>query len=118
MSIVATRKSGIFLAAAAAFALSPSVAAEARESFDGSWRVEAKAHAGKCSEQYTGFVRVAAGRVSGGFLGTSATGSVSKDGHLRLAIDAVRATGVLAGARGLGVWKSPTCSGSWIARRA
>ena len=68
----------------------------------GAGRVEAKAHAGKCSEQYAGFVRVAADRVSGGFLGTSATGSVSKDGHLRLAIDVGVKPGVLAGARGLG----------------
>ena len=116
MSIVATRESGIFLAAATASS-SPSFLRGSARVLDGSWRVEAKAHAGKCSEQYTGFVRVAAGRVSGGFLGTSATGSVSKDGHLRLAIDVVRATACYR-CEDLGVWKSPTCSGSWIARRA
>ena len=45
-------------------------------------------------------------------------GKVDDRGRLNLHIDVVRATGALTARTGLGRWKSPTCNGSWTARRA
>src|ERR1039457_4862447 len=48
----------------------------------------------------------------------AAGGNVDDKGRLNLHIDVVRASGALAAMTGLGRWKSPTCNGSWTARRA
>ena len=54
----------------------------------------------------------------GGIIGAPAHGSVYTQGNLRLTIDVVRVTGSLSEMRGAGVWKSPTCNGTWTANRA
>ena len=63
-------------------------------------------------------IRVTNGQISGSFFGATAGGNVDDRGRLNLHIDVVRATGDLAMLTGLGRWKSPTCNGSWTARRA
>jgi hypothetical protein len=111
-------QSGLLLAAVTVAALSLSSAGQARSSFDGRWRVEAVADPSKCSIRYTVAIRVANGQISGAFFGVIARGSVSSNGKLTFRIDVVRATGALAARTGLGRWKSPTCNGTWTARRA
>jgi hypothetical protein len=95
-----------------------SSAGQARSSFDGRWHVEAVADRGKCSDRYSVAIEVANGQISGAFFGATAGGKVDDKGRLNLHIDVVRATGALAAMTGLGRWKSPTCNGSWTARRA
>jgi hypothetical protein len=93
-------------------------AGQARSSFDGRWQVAAVADSGKCSDRYDVAIRVANGQISGSFLGATAAGRVDDKGRLNLQIDVVRASGALTANAGLGRWKSPTCVGSWTARRA
>jgi hypothetical protein len=114
----ASLQSGLLLAAVAAFALPLSSVGQARYPFDGRWRVEAVADPSKCSIRYTIAIQVANGRISGAFFGAVARGGVDGNGNLILRIDVVRATGALAARTGLGRWKSPTCNGTWTARRA
>jgi hypothetical protein len=73
---------------------------------------------GRCSDRYVLAIQVADGRISGAFFGATASGQVDEKGKLNLHIDVVRASGALAAASGIGRWKSPTCNGSWTARRA
>ena len=118
MPTKASLQSGALLAAIVLSAVPLSSAGQARSSFDGRWHVEAVSNPGKCTDRYDVAIQVANGQISGTFLGTTAGGSVDDRGRLNLHIDVVRATGKLATVTGLGRWKSPTCNGSWTARRA
>ena len=109
---------GLLLAAIAGSALLLSSAGQARSPFDGRWRVEAVADPSKCPIRYSVAIQVANGQISGAFFGAIARGAVDSNGKLILRIDVVRATGALAASTGLGRWKSPTCNGTWTARRA
>jgi hypothetical protein len=60
---------------------------------------------------------VAKGKIGGTFFGANATGKVDDSGKLVLRLDVVRASGALTARTGLGVWKSPSCNGTWRARR-
>jgi hypothetical protein len=114
---ISTLRSGLLLAALAVSAVPLSSVSEARSSFDGRWHVEAVADRGKCSDRYDVAIRVANGQISGAFFGATAGGKVDGRGRLNLHIDVVRGTGALAATTGAGRWKSPTCNGSWTARR-
>jgi hypothetical protein len=118
MAMRSVAQSGIVLVALALSAVPLSSPSEARLSFDGGWRVEAVADPGRCSDRYVVAIRVAGGRISGAFFGATAAGNVDANGKLNLHIDVVRASGSLATTTGAGRWKSPTCNGSWTARRA
>jgi hypothetical protein len=111
-------KSGLILVAVAVSALPLSSAGQARYSFDGRWWVEAVAYPSKCSDKYAVAIQVANGQISGAFFGVNGGGSVDNNGKLSLHIDVVRASGALAATTGLGRWNSPTCNGTWTARRA
>jgi hypothetical protein len=115
---ISALRSGLLLATLALSAVPLSSVGQARSSFDGRWRVEAVADPGKCSDRYNVAIQVANGRISGAFFGVAAGGNVDDNGRLNLHIDVVRASGALAAMTGLGRWKSPTCNGSWTARRA
>jgi hypothetical protein len=114
----ANLQSAFLLAAVAATTLLQSSPGHGRSSFDGRWRVEAVADPSKCSVRYVVAIRVANGQISGAFFGVIARGRVDSNGKLIFRVDVVRASGALAARTGLGRWKSPTCEGSWIARRA
>ena len=60
-------------------------------------------------------IRVANGRVS--YVGMPA-GKVSNSGSIRLNIIDVRASGALLEATGNGRWRSTSCYGTWVARKA
>jgi hypothetical protein len=118
MAVRSLAQSGLVLTALAFSAVALSSPGQARFSFDGRWRVEAVADPGRCSDRYVVAIRVADGQISGAFFGATAAGNVDANGKLNLYIDVVRANGALAAATGVGRWKSPTCNGSWTARRA
>ena len=114
----ASLQSGLLLVAIAGSALPLSSAVQARSLFDGRWSIEAVADPSRCSVRYTVAVQVANGEISGAYFGAIARGAVDSNGKLILRIDVVRANGALAASTGLGRWKSPTCNGTWTARRA
>jgi hypothetical protein len=118
MPTIFSLRPGFLVATVVMSAIPLSSAGLARSSFDGSWQVQAVADPGKCSDRYNVAIRVANGQISGAFFGVAAGGRVDDRGRLNLRIDVVRATGALAAVSGLGRWKSPTCNGSWTARRA
>ena len=60
-------------------------------------------------------IQVANGRVS--YSGMPA-GKVSSNGAIRLTISDVRASGALLERTGNGRWRSSSCNGSWVARKA
>ena len=111
-------RSGLLFLAIAVSALSLSSAGQARSAFDGRWMVQAVAHSGRCTESYSVAVQVANGQINGNYFGAAAAGRVDSSGRLILRIDVVRASGALAAGTGLGRWQSPTCNGTWTARRA
>ena len=109
---------GLLIVTLALSAVGLTSAGQAGSSFDGRWQVDAVADPGKCSDRYDVAIRVANGQISGSFFGAAAAGRVDNKGKLNLHIAVVRASGALAAMTGLGRWKSPTCNGSWTARRA
>jgi hypothetical protein len=91
----------------------------ARSSYDGSWRVFVSADRGRCSDRFTVGIQVANGRVTYvGVMGQQPAGRVGDDGTIRLKISDVLASGSLDDRTGNGRWRSTTCNGSWVARKA
>ena len=105
----------IALGIAGTTSLAGSVPSLARSSYDGSWRVIVKADSGTCSDRLTVGIEVANGRVT--YVGMPA-GKVSNKGIIRLTISDVRASGALLQRTGNGRWRSASCNGSWVARKA
>jgi len=104
----------LVLGIAGAASLAGSLPSFARSSFDGSWHVTVTA-GGRCSDRFAVGIQVANGRVS--YSGMPA-GKVSSNGAIRLTISDVRASGALLERTGNGRWRSSSCNGSWVARKA
>ena len=109
-----------FVAAAAAVLwVSFGGVGDARPSFNGEWLVQALPNPGICAERYSVHIRVAAGTVTYIALFVPVrVGTITKGGRLTLALGLVQGSGRIAGVSGGGRWRSPTCSGTWTARRA
>ncbi len=93
-------------------------AAASKNSFDGSWTVTIKTHAGSCQPTATYPVMVTDGRVSAA---GDVSGSVGQGGMVRVSLGGAHANGQLNGNSGTGKWNSATtgmaCSGRWEAVR-
>ncbi len=112
----------ILFAAAAAGSLCAATASQAGTSFDGRWTVRVATNQA-CEAGYAVSLRVQNGRISyGGLFGAVASGKVTDSGNLTVRVssmsDVVRASGALGDQSGSGSWKSPTCAGTWTARKA
>lgn len=107
------------LGAAGAASLAGSTSSLAGSSHDGSWRVVVTADPGRCSDRFAVALHVSNGHVSyAGAFGQQPAGKVGDNGVISLTISDVRATGALLGKTGTGRWRSTTCNGSWVARKA
>ncbi len=113
-----TRIKSTVLALVAASSFVFSLPAEAQTAFDGRWWVNAVGDPSQCTDRYLVPIRVKQGHISGAFFSAVAAGDVNGSGKLVLRLADVRATGALATRSGRGQWKSPTCFGTWTARRA
>jgi type 1 fimbria pilin len=103
------------LSAAAAFA----APASADNSYDGLWHVTVVTKTGSCEPTTSSTLTVTDGKVSAG--GAAISGSVGREGLVRVSINGAYANGQLSGKTGSGKWNGASagvpCSGRWEASR-
>jgi hypothetical protein len=105
-----------FLGSAAALAAAP---ASAQQPYDGLWHVTVVTKTGSCDAFTSSTVTVSEGKISGG--GAAISGSVGREGLVRVSINGAYANGQLSGNSGSGKWNGASagvpCSGRWEASR-
>jgi hypothetical protein len=107
-----------FVVTSAAAALS-AVPAAAQTPYDGLWNVTIVTKAGSCEPSTRSTLTVADGKVSAA--GADVTGSIGREGLVRVSIGGAYANGQLSGNTGSGKWNGASagvpCSGRWEASR-
>ena len=107
--------SSILIAAASLAA----VPAMAQTPYDGLWNVTIVTKTGSCEPSARSTLTVADGKVSGG--GADVSGSIGREGIVRVSIGGAYANGHLSGNAGSGKWNGASagipCSGHWEASR-
>ena len=107
---------GSFLAAAAALTAAP---AAAQSPYDGLWNVTVVTKTGSCEPSTRSTLTVTDGRVSAA--GAEVSGSIGREGLVRVSINGAYANGQLSGNTGSGKWNGASagipCSGRWEASR-
>src|SRR5487761_1821894 len=105
---------GLALAAAAGAA-----PAFAQTPYDGLWNVTIITKAGSCEPSTRSTLTVADGRISAS--GANVSGSIGREGLVRVSINGAYANGQLSGNAGSGKWNGASagvpCSGRWQASR-
>jgi type 1 fimbria pilin len=108
----------IFFASAlsAALAAAPAIG---QTPYDGLWNITIVTKAGSCEPQTSSTVTVTDGKVSAA--GADVTGSIGREGLVRVSIGGAYANGQLSGNAGSGKWNGASagvpCSGRWQASR-
>jgi hypothetical protein len=107
----------IFLAATAAtLAAAPAIA---QSPYDGLWNVKVVTKTGSCEPESRSTLTIMDGKVSGA--GADVTGSIGREGLVRVSIGGAYANGQLNGNVGSGKWNGASagipCSGRWEASR-
>ena len=101
-----------FIATAAAPAL-------AQTPYDGTWSVTVVTKTGSCQQQTRSTLSITDGKVSAP--GAEVTGSIGREGLVRVSIGGAYANGQLSGNAGSGKWNGASngipCSGRWEASR-
>ena len=104
------------LAAGAALIAAP---AGAQTPYDGLWNVTVVTKTGSCEPSSRSTLTVADGKVSAP--GADVTGSIGREGIVRVSIRGAYANGQLTGSGGSGKWNGASggiaCSGRWEASR-
>jgi hypothetical protein len=111
---------GIFLAStlasAAALAAAPALA---QTPYDGLWNVTVVTKNGSCEAQTRSTLTITDGKVSAA--GADVSGSIGREGLVRVSIGGAYANGQLSGNSGSGKWNGASagipCSGRWEASR-
>jgi hypothetical protein len=111
---------GIFLASAiasvAALAAAPALA---QTPYDGLWNVTVVTKNGSCEAQTRSTLTITDGKVSAA--GADVSGSIGREGVVRVSIGGAYANGQLSGNSGSGKWNGASagvpCSGRWEASR-
>jgi hypothetical protein len=105
-----------FLVAAVSVAAAP---AFAQSPYDGLWNVTIVTKTGSCEPSARYPLTVADGKVSAA--GADVSGSVGREGNVRVSISGAHANGQLSGNSGSGKWNGASggipCSGRWEASR-
>jgi hypothetical protein len=103
---------GSVLAASAAPAL-------AQTPYDGLWNVTIVTNSGSCEPTASSTVTIADGRISAS--GANVSGSIGREGLVRVSINGAYANGQISGNSGSGKWNGASagipCSGRWQASR-
>jgi hypothetical protein len=107
------------------FALLASIAvvftapASAQTPYDGLWNVTVVTKSGSCEPSTSSTLTVSDGKVSAA--GAGVTGSIGREGLVRVSINGAYANGQLSGNAGSGKWNGASagipCSGRWEASR-
>jgi hypothetical protein len=110
----------VFLAAAlAAGTASLAAPAIAQTPYDGLWSVTVVTKSGSCEPQTRSTLTVTDGKVSAA--GADVSGSIGREGLVRVSINGAFANGQLNGNAGSGKWNGASagipCSGRWEASR-
>ncbi len=96
-----------------------SAPANAQTPYDGLWNVTVVTKAGSCEPTTNSTLTVADGKISAP--GADVSGSVGREGLVRVSINGAYANGQLSGNAGSGKWNGATagipCSGRWEASR-
>ena len=104
------------LTAAGALTAAPAIA---QTPYDGLWSVTIMTKAGSCEPQTRSTLTVTDGKVSAA--GADITGSIGREGVVRVTIAGAYANGQLSGNAGSGKWNGASagvpCSGRWEASR-
>lgn len=104
------------LVAATGFAAAP---ASAQTPYDGLWNVTVVTKTGSCEPQSSSTLTVQDGKVTAA--GADVSGSVGREGLVRVSIHGAYANGQLNGNAGSGKWNGASagipCSGRWEASR-
>jgi type 1 fimbria pilin len=107
---------GSALVAAAAFTAAPALA---QSPYDGLWSVKIVTKTGTCEPSASSTMTVTDGKVSAA--GADVTGSIGREGLVRVSIHGAYANGQLSGNAGSGKWNGASagipCSGRWEASR-
>ncbi|MEA2863781.1 MAG: hypothetical protein QOC84_1737 [Bradyrhizobium sp.] len=113
-----TNRIGIFLASvvAASAATAPALA---QTPYDGLWSVTVVTKSGSCDAQTYSTLTITDGKVSAP--GANVSGSIGREGLVRVSIGGAFANGQLSGNAGSGKWNGASagipCSGRWEASR-
>jgi type 1 fimbria pilin len=104
------------LASAAALTAAP---ATAQTPYDGLWNVTVVTKSGSCEASTSSMLTVTDGKISAA--GADVTGSIGREGLVRVTIRGAYANGQLSGNAGSGKWNGASagipCSGRWQALR-
>ena len=103
----------------AASALVAAPASAESNAYDGLWNVTVVTKSGSCEPTTSSTLTVTDGKVSAG--GAAVSGSVGREGLVRVSINGAYANGHLNGKTGSGKWNGASagvpCSGRWEASR-
>ena len=109
----------IFAASALAVATLAAAPVAAQTPYDGLWNVTIVTKAGSCEPEKRSTLTVTDGKVSAA--GADVTGSIGREGLVRVSIGGAYANGQLSGNAGWGRWNGASagvpCSGRWEASR-
>ena len=98
---------------------SPAPAQSPRRPYDGLWNVTIVTKTGTCEPQTRSTLTVTDGKVSAA--GADVTGSIGREGVVKVSIGGAYANGQLSGNSGSGKWNGASagvpCSGRWEASR-
>jgi hypothetical protein len=93
--------------------------AVAQSSYDGLWQVTIVTNTGSCEPSARSTLTVTDGKISGP--GTNVSGSIGREGLVKVSINGAYANGQLNGNSGSGKWNGASagipCSGHWQASR-
>jgi type 1 fimbria pilin len=108
-----------FFASALTAAALPAAPATAQTPYDGLWNVTVVTKSGSCEPSTRSTLTVTDGKVSAA--GADVTGSIGREGLVRVSINGAYANGQLSGNAGSGKWNGASagipCSGRWEASR-
>ncbi|MGJ5180463.1 hypothetical protein ACQR16_24850 [Bradyrhizobium oligotrophicum] len=91
----------------------------AQSLYDGQWQVTIVTNSGSCEPQASSTLTVADGKISAA--GANVSGSIGREGLVKVSINGAYANGQLNGNSGSGKWNGASagipCSGRWQASR-
>ena len=107
------------ICATAALASALSAPAFAQTPYDGNWQVTIVTKTGSCEPTASSMLTVADGKISAP--GANVSGTIGREGLVKVSINGAYANGQLSGNAGSGKWNGASagipCSGRWEASR-
>ena len=107
------------LVCATLFTIAAAASALAGQSYDGQWNVTVVTKSGNCEPSSSSTLMISDGRISAP--GAAVSGTIGREGLVRVSINGAYANGQLSGNSGSGKWNGASagvpCSGRWEASR-